>query len=180
MRFQIKALVTQLEESARQMNDAVGACKTAIEINDPNAVSTYTLKLEPDFLGAKKALEDRPVIIYLLLFWNKQDTTNACSLNLFQAPDPFNDKGNVFDANASNEFKSDTFATAFDNKLQGSGFDGGFDDSFLSCFAPKPTEAVVSSHSDFSSFGVSKPASMPVSPFVSTMVRNLTSHLSNE
>lgn len=64
--LQIKALVTQLEESARQMNDAVGACKTAIETNEPNSVSTYSLKLDPDFRGAKKALEDRPVIVTVI------------------------------------------------------------------------------------------------------------------
>lgn len=59
---QIKALVTQLEENQRQISDALEACKAAIENNDPNSVSYYTLKIEPDFREAKTALEDRKVI----------------------------------------------------------------------------------------------------------------------
>lgn len=38
------------------MNDALAVCKAAIENNDPNSVSYYSLKLEPEFREAKKAL----------------------------------------------------------------------------------------------------------------------------
>lgn len=62
---QVKSLVTQLEESQRQMNDALALCKTALETNDPNYVSYYSLKLEPDFREAKTALEKKPVSILL-------------------------------------------------------------------------------------------------------------------
>lgn len=60
---QIKSLVTQLEESQRQMNDALAVCKTAIEANDPSQASYFSLKIEPDFREAKKVLEDKPVRI---------------------------------------------------------------------------------------------------------------------
>lgn len=38
------------------MNDALAVCKAAIDNNDPNSVSYYSLKLEPEFREAKKAL----------------------------------------------------------------------------------------------------------------------------
>lgn len=58
---QIKAMVTQLEENQRQMNDALEVCKAALETNDPNSVSYYSLNLEMDFREARKAVEDKPV-----------------------------------------------------------------------------------------------------------------------
>lgn len=54
-------MVTQLEENQRQMNDALEACKAALDTNDPNCVSYYSLNLEMDFREARKALEDKPV-----------------------------------------------------------------------------------------------------------------------
>lgn len=57
--------MTQLEENQRQMNDALELCKAALETNDPNSVSYYSLKLEPDFREAKKALEEKPVSVSL-------------------------------------------------------------------------------------------------------------------
>lgn len=60
---QIKALVTQLEESQRQMNDALAVCKTAIEASDPSQASYFSLKIEPDFRDAKKALEEKSVSV---------------------------------------------------------------------------------------------------------------------
>lgn len=59
--FQIKALVTQLEENQRQMNDALVVCKSAIEANDPSQASYFSLKIEPDFREAKKALDAKSV-----------------------------------------------------------------------------------------------------------------------
>lgn len=61
-RFQIKAYVSQLEENQRQMNDALAICQTAIDNNDPTHASYYSLKIEPEFRDAKKALEMKPVI----------------------------------------------------------------------------------------------------------------------
>lgn len=43
------------------MNEALAICKTAIENNDPTHASYYSLKIEPEFRDAKKALEDKPV-----------------------------------------------------------------------------------------------------------------------
>lgn len=47
--FQAKALITQLQEQTRQMNDAIAACDTAIESGDASAVSDAILKINPDF-----------------------------------------------------------------------------------------------------------------------------------
>lgn len=58
---QVKAMVTQLLESQRQMNDALMSCKAAAEADNPSLVSEYSLKLEPDFREARAALEDKPV-----------------------------------------------------------------------------------------------------------------------
>lgn len=65
--FQIKALVTQLEENQRQMNDALAVCQSAIEANDPSQASYFSLKIEPDFREAKKALDPKPVCIFALV-----------------------------------------------------------------------------------------------------------------
>lgn len=70
-KIKIKALVTQLEESQRQMNDALAVCKTAIEANDPSQASYFSLKIEPDFREAKTALEAKAVGENKILFcWN--------------------------------------------------------------------------------------------------------------
>lgn len=65
--MQIKALVTQLEENQRQMNDALAVCKSAIEANDPSQASYFSLKIEPDFREAKRALDAKPVRNFVLL-----------------------------------------------------------------------------------------------------------------
>lgn len=54
-------MVSQLQESQRQMKDALSMCKTAIEANDPSLVSDYSLKLEPDFREARTTLEVKEV-----------------------------------------------------------------------------------------------------------------------
>lgn len=59
--FQIKAMVTQLQESQRQMSDALSLCKSAMSANDPSLVSEYSLKLQPDFRVASETLKDKQV-----------------------------------------------------------------------------------------------------------------------
>ena len=54
-------MVSQLQESQRQMSDALAICKSAIEASDPSLVSDYSLKLEPDFREAKDALHEKQV-----------------------------------------------------------------------------------------------------------------------
>lgn len=51
-------MVTQLQESQRQMSDALVLCKSAIAANDPSLVSDYSLRLEPDFRDARKSLDE--------------------------------------------------------------------------------------------------------------------------
>ncbi|XP_055310791.1 epidermal growth factor receptor substrate 15-like 1 isoform X2 [Sitodiplosis mosellana] len=107
---QIKALVMQLEESQRQLNDALVVCKSAIEANDPSQASYFSLKIEPDFREAKKALEAKPE----------------------PTADPFNDKAHSFSNGTDNEFRTNQFATTFDENSSGfSGFDDGFGSSFV-------------------------------------------------
>lgn len=50
-------MVVQLQESQRQMKDALALFKTAIAANDPMQVADYQLNLEPDFRKAKQTLE---------------------------------------------------------------------------------------------------------------------------
>lgn len=54
-------MVSQLEESQRQMKDALTMCKSAIEANDTSYVSDYSLKLEPDFREARTVFEAKEV-----------------------------------------------------------------------------------------------------------------------
>lgn len=57
----IKAMVSQLQESQRQMSDALAMCKSAMAANDPVMVSDYSLKLEPDFRDARCILKEKEV-----------------------------------------------------------------------------------------------------------------------
>lgn len=54
-------MVSQLQESQRQLKDALAMCKSAIDANDASYVSDYTLKLEPDFREAKTVFEAKEV-----------------------------------------------------------------------------------------------------------------------
>lgn len=67
--IQIKAMVTQLQESQRQMSDALTLCKSAIAANDPSLVSDYSLKLEPDFREAKKSLNENKEVTFQHFFF---------------------------------------------------------------------------------------------------------------
>lgn len=61
-------MVSQLQESQRQMNDALTILKAAIESNNPSLVSDYTLKLEPDFREARLTLDPRQVKATIFYF----------------------------------------------------------------------------------------------------------------
>ncbi|XP_055690639.1 epidermal growth factor receptor substrate 15-like 1 isoform X2 [Lutzomyia longipalpis] len=54
---QMKAMITQLQESQRQMRDALDSCNSAIESGDPDIVSDYYLKLNPDFREVREQME---------------------------------------------------------------------------------------------------------------------------
>ena len=112
-------MVSQLQESQRQMKDALTMCKSAIESNDPTLVSDYSLKLEPDFRDARRTLEVREE----------------------PKEDPFNDHKNTFAA----DFKSNGFASGFDNTFSTR---SGFDDSFEKSFGNRTDAFGGSSHSD--------------------------------
>ena len=49
-------MVTQLEEIQRQMRDALVVCKAAVEENNANLVTDYSLNIEPEFRDFKKLL----------------------------------------------------------------------------------------------------------------------------
>lgn len=114
---QVKAMVSQLQENQRQMNDALAMCKIAIEESNPSLVSDYSLKLEPDFREVKHSLEE------------KSDET-------FQQKNSFDRK----DSFKSNGFSTDPFSNTnghgFDDSFSAGGgggggaVGGGFDDSF--------------------------------------------------
>lgn len=113
------------------MNDALAVCKAAIENNDPNSVSYYSLKLEPEFRDAKKALMAKEARFdWIRPSWNLL----ICVRVSFQeiADDPFGDKENKFsNGNAYNDgFGPTKFATAFDDNVQSASGFNTFDDSF--------------------------------------------------
>lgn len=56
---QVKAMVTQLEETKRQMSDSLDSCKAAIDANDPHLVSDYALNMEPELRDAKNLIEGK-------------------------------------------------------------------------------------------------------------------------
>lgn len=58
-------MVSQLQESQRQMSDALALCKSAMTANDPSMVSEYSLKLEPDFREARNTLKEKEVCNHL-------------------------------------------------------------------------------------------------------------------
>lgn len=117
---QIKAMVSQLQESQRQMNDALAACKTAIEDNEPTLVSDYILKLEPDFREARKTLEPKV----------KEDPFNDQSAS-GGAPTGFGGEGGF---GAETGFKTNGFSSDPFTNTNGVGFEGGFEESFGSSF----------------------------------------------
>lgn len=87
-------------------------------------------------------------------------------LFLEQEPDPFNDKSNSVDGNASNEFHTDKFVTTFDDNAPiAGGFGSGFDDSFNSGFASSANDAFGSAKAD--PFGDTRGAPPAVTPDVS-------------
>lgn len=67
---QIKAMVSQLEEIQHQMNDALAMCRSAIEANDPQLVSEYSLKIEPEFREFHEALRAKEVNIFYFYIQN--------------------------------------------------------------------------------------------------------------
>lgn len=46
---QAKALITQLQEQTRQMNDAITSCDAAIESGDVSQVPDAALRIKPEF-----------------------------------------------------------------------------------------------------------------------------------
>lgn len=114
---QVKAMLTQLEETKRQMSDSLALCKAAIEQNDPNSVPDYSLNLEPELHDAKKLLEDRPDPT---LTPEKPAVPAASYNNGFQTKfddswnDPFGATAGAM-ANDSSKF-DDSFGASFDHK----------------------------------------------------------------
>lgn len=67
-------MVVQLQESQRQMKDALQVFKSAIAANDPMQVADYQLNLEPDFRNAKQTLESKEVSLEMRCVTIKQLT----------------------------------------------------------------------------------------------------------
>lgn len=88
---QIAAMISQIEENKREMEEALNCCKTAIEHNDAN-VSDVMLSLEPDFKAAKR----------LLNATSKKNAEDAQSK-------PFETTGEFSSAEFDADFKASTF-----------------------------------------------------------------------
>lgn len=125
-------MVTQLQESQRQMNDAIALCKIAIEENNPSVISEYSLNIEPDY---KKAI---------LILEPKEENKNITNTNGFKS-DPFKSNGFASDP-FENKNGSSGFATNFNNAPESGGFDDAFEDSFDH---DKPDPFAASAHDPF-------------------------------
>lgn len=90
---QVKALITQLEEQKRQMNDAIQACDAAIESGDATAVPDTALRINPDFRDPEYA---------------KVGTLNVNKDNGFE-DDPFSKKDGESSGFSDDPFKNDPF-----------------------------------------------------------------------
>lgn len=187
---QIKAMVSQLQENQRQMNDALTVCKAAIDANNPSLVSDYTLKLEPDFREARASLGQKQVFYLcvcacvacngwrvilngnILLSKSKQETKS----------DPFNDQDDFAAPQfKSNGFHADPFAddgkSGFGSSFGAAGAPTrGFDDSFGSPYLSKkndPFAAATASSTTAESdpFGDKRSAVHAVTPDVNIFAR---------
>lgn len=138
---QVKAMVSQLQENQRQMNDALAMCKIAIEESNPSLVSEYSLKLEPEFREVKQSLEEKTEDAFHQT--NSFDRKDSFKSNGFTA-DPFsNTNGHGFD---------DSFSAGavggFDDSFGGSNFHANKNDPFASAsisadpFGDKKSQAV--------------------------------------
>lgn len=114
---QVKAMLTQLEETKRQMSDSLALCKAAIEQNDPNSVPDYSLNLEPELHDAKKLLEEKPDPTLS----PEKTAANSTTFNngfqqKFNADDSWDDPfGATAMTNNASKF-DDSFGNSFDNK----------------------------------------------------------------
>ncbi|KAK5647503.1 hypothetical protein RI129_002395 [Pyrocoelia pectoralis] len=95
---QAKAMITQLEEQTRQMNDAIATCDSAIEASDMIAVPDTALRLEPEFRDMK---------YHKMGFINGETLQNGFA----DKHDPFSEQNNstTFSAFQDDPFKSDPF-----------------------------------------------------------------------
>ncbi|KAJ8911718.1 hypothetical protein NQ315_013180 [Exocentrus adspersus] len=92
---QAKALITQLEEQTRQMNDAISSCDTAIESGDISQVPDTALRIKPDFRGSEYSK---------VLMVNGNPTKE----NGFEV-DPFSNTNNESVNKSNSTFTSDPF-----------------------------------------------------------------------
>lgn len=141
-------MVTQLQESQRQMSDALAICKSAIETNNPTIVSDYTLKLEPEFREIKTALDKKDVSVNASCLCSLQvdllASTDISKTNYSQEkPTELSTTESAYHSNAqttgNDPFGANGgpstiggFASNFGTTSNGGG--GGFDDSFGSAF----------------------------------------------
>ncbi|XP_055700710.1 epidermal growth factor receptor substrate 15-like 1 isoform X2 [Phlebotomus papatasi] len=118
---QMKAMITQLQESQRQMRDALDSCKTAIETGDPDVVTDYYLKLNPDFREVRESMnteskpkESPPVSTTTYSFDNKfeDDPFKPKTTDTWADTSGFDDS---FDTpfNGQSKTHSDAFGDAF-------------------------------------------------------------------
>ncbi|KAF5301331.1 hypothetical protein FQA39_LY10729 [Lamprigera yunnana] len=115
---QAKAIITQLEEQSRQMNDAIATCDTAIESSDPLSVPDTALRINPEF---------RDNEYHKVALMNGEITPTQ--QNGYEDKDPFaNDDNspNKFSAFHDDPFKSDPFKSNSDAFTMNDSFNAAF------------------------------------------------------
>ncbi|KAK4885465.1 hypothetical protein RN001_001736 [Aquatica leii] len=115
---QAKAIITQLEEQSRQMNDAILTCDAAIESSDPLSVPDTALRLDPEFRDPK---------YHKVAMVNGE--TMPLQQNGFDDKDPFsnqNGPSNTFSDFHDDPFKSDPFTNNSDAFSMNDSFNAAF------------------------------------------------------
>lgn len=138
--FQIRSMVTEFLETERQMTDALLLCKAAIDSGSVELVSDYQLKIEPDFIDARKTLEkevleemkkddafnDNDTAKDIGRSFNSTSHVTTTTTNGFGHADPFADQSSLSKSGATttkNHFTEDSF-----------NMNDGFDTSFGTAF----------------------------------------------
>nr|CAH7760911.1 unnamed protein product [Callosobruchus chinensis] len=128
---QAKALITQLQEQTRQMNDAIAACNSAIDAGDATQVIDTALRIKPDFRDPE---------------YSHFGTTESSNKQNGFDSDPFsNQNGSVTTGFGDDPFKNDPFKSkdAFSSDPFKAAFsdsnDGFSSDPFGGSFAPNTT-----------------------------------------
>ncbi|XP_056646712.1 epidermal growth factor receptor substrate 15-like 1 isoform X3 [Diorhabda sublineata] len=150
---QAKALITQLQEQTRQMNDAISACDSTIETNDVSQIPDGLLKIKPEFRNSeyKKILDEETKTQngFDIDPFSNQNGHSSVGFDVdpfqndpFKKQDAFsNDQFSVKFSETNNTFSSDPFGGSFSTN-------SGQDDPFNAFDNPQNKSATTEADKD--------------------------------